>query len=135
MQLGLGVDRIMFIIMIFMIITHLISCLWVLLPQFFEADDGNSWITGTDIDQEQEGWRSSLYATSVYWTITTMSTVGYGDISGTNGPEKIFCAIIMIIGVTFFSYGNGAVASLLSNFDSAEAVNKTNLESLRSIRQ
>ena len=78
---------------------------------------------------------SNLYIISMYWTITTMSTVGYGDISGVNNHERIYCAMIMIIGVTFFSYVNGAVASLLSNMDQHEAENKENLETLRQIRQ
>ena len=84
---------------------------------------------------EGEDWIGEVYVTSMYWTITTMSTVGYGDISGTNSSERIFCAAIMIIGVTLFSYVNGAVASLLANFDQVEVINKKNLDTLRTIRQ
>jgi len=54
---------------------------------------------------------------SLYWTVTTITTVGYGDISGTNNYERAFCSVVMIVGVFAFSYANGAFTSLLSNVD------------------
>mgnify|MGYP002053148656 CR=1 FL=1 len=32
----------------------------------------------------------SAYITSMYWTIATMTAVGYGDISATNDVERFF---------------------------------------------
>ena len=58
-----------------------------------------------------------LYAMSFYWTITTITTVGYGDINGTNTTEFIFCSIMMVIGVVGFSFANGSLASIITNFD------------------
>lgn len=58
---------------------------------------------------------------SFYWTITTITTVGYGDISGTNTIERIFCSIIMLVGVISFGFANGTLASIISNSDEADA--------------
>ena len=46
MQVGVGIDRIMFIVMIFIIFCHLIACIFILIPQFFDdADDSqDNWI-------------------------------------------------------------------------------------------
>ena len=54
-----------------------------------------------------------LYATGFYFTITTITTVGYGDIHGLTVSEKVFCTIIMFIGASSFSYVSGSMASLL----------------------
>lgn len=57
---------------------------------------------------------AALYCLSFYWTITTITTVGYGDIEGTNDIERLFCSIIMIVGVILFSLANGALASIIT---------------------
>ena len=41
--------------------------------------------------------------TCMYYSLTTLSTVGYGDYSPSSIMEKIFGSIIQIFGVTFFS--------------------------------
>jgi hypothetical protein len=68
---------------------------------------------------EQEFTNMEIYMLSLYWTITTITTVGYGDISGTNSIERIFCSIIMLIGVISFSYANGSLSSILTTYDSS----------------
>lgn len=62
-----------------------------------------------------------LYLTSFYFIITTFSTVGYGDISGANNIERIFCIIIMCLGVTAFAAGTSELTNLLSNYDQENA--------------
>lgn len=57
---------------------------------------------------------------AVYWTVTTITTVGYGDILATksNNLEMLFCAVAMIIGVIAFSFANGSLTSIISDYDS-----------------
>ena len=57
------------------------------------------------------------YIESLYWAVTTITTVGYGDISANNNLEKIYCILVMIIGVLCFSYASGSLSSILSNSD------------------
>ena len=65
---------------------------------------------------------SNLYMTSFYFTVTTIVTVGYGDITPVSIIEKILCVILMIIGVIGFSFVTGALASIISNEDSNKAI-------------
>ena len=58
-----------------------------------------------------------IYTVSLYWTITTITTVGYGDISGTNNYERMFASFVMVVGVILFSIANGALASIISSLD------------------
>ena len=61
------------------------------------------------------------YLTSFSFIITTFSTVGYGDISATNPIEKIFCILIMCLGVTAFAAGTSELTNLLSSYDQENA--------------
>jgi hypothetical protein len=62
-----------------------------------------------------------LYKVSFYWATATITTVGYGDIGGTNNTERVFCAIIMLFGVIAFSFANGSLTSIIQNVDSNNA--------------
>ena len=50
---------------------------------------------------------------AIYWTVTTIATVGYGDVVAVNTTERIFCSCAMIIGVLAFTFANGSFASIL----------------------
>jgi len=45
--------------------------------------------------------------------ITTLSTVGYGDISAKNPTEKVVCIIAMIMGVASFAYVTSTMTDLV----------------------
>lgn len=62
-----------------------------------------------------------LYVASIYFTVTTIMTVGYGDISAYNSTERGFCILLMLIGVMSFSYTTGALSSLIASSDSKES--------------
>ena len=61
------------------------------------------------------------YLTSFYFIITTFSTVGYGDMSATNPIEKIFCIVIMCLGVTAFAAATSELTNLLQTYDQQNA--------------
>jgi hypothetical protein len=52
-----------------------------------------------------------------YFTIVTIATVGYGDISPATSYERIFCIFLMVIGVTGFTFVSGALSSIMQNQD------------------
>jgi hypothetical protein len=72
-----------------------------------------------------------VYLTSFYFTVTTITTVGYGDISGHTKAEKIFCILIMVIGVIAFSFASGSLASVIQNYDNENAQLKSRLKVLQ----
>lgn len=77
-----------------------------------------NWIYQKGIEDYNEG---DLYVTAVYFTVTTIVTVGYGDITAQNNVEKIVCVFLMIFGVISFSFATGALSSIIANVDSTEA--------------
>jgi hypothetical protein len=58
-----------------------------------------------------------LYIMSVYFTLTTVCTVGYGDILATTEWERMYCIVLMLVGVSAFTFISGALSSIISNYD------------------
>lgn len=48
------------------------------------------------------------YVTAMYWSITTLTTTGYGDLHAVNSQEKIFDIFYMLfnLGLTAYLIGN-----------------------------
>jgi hypothetical protein len=62
--------------------------------------------------------------------VTTILTVGYGDIHAYSILEKWVCIALMIIGVISFSFATGALSSIIYNHDKSEAKLKEKLSVL-----
>ena len=61
------------------------------------------------------------YCSSFYFVITTMTTVGYGDMPIGTSTEQLFCICLMMSGVFIFSLVSGSLASILASFDQTNA--------------
>jgi Trk K+ transport system NAD-binding subunit len=46
-------------------------------------------------------YREYSWPTSVYWTLTTMTTLGFGDITFESDPGRIFSVVVLLSGSTF----------------------------------
>jgi hypothetical protein len=46
--------------------------------------------------------------------VTTMTTVGYGDMTVGTDNERAFCAFVMVVGVIVFGFVSGSIASTLT---------------------
>ena len=45
--------------------------------------------------------RQYSWVTGFYWTLTTMSTLGFGDITFTSDPGRIFSVVVLLSGIVF----------------------------------
>jgi hypothetical protein len=70
----------------------------------------------------------------MYFTVTTVLTVGYGDITAYSVGEKIFCIFLMVIGVISFSFSTGTLSSLIISIDERDAVQKEKIVTLNYIK-
>jgi len=97
----------------FLILVHVVACLWIFIAKFDETSKLN-WIYIKDYDDLND---YDLYVPSFYFSVTTIVTVGYGDITAISSTEKIVATFLMIIGVIAFSFATGALSSIIANID------------------
>jgi hypothetical protein len=63
-----------------------------------------------------------------YFTIVTISTVGYGDISPVTGPSKIFCIVLIVVGIgTFLTVVSNIAQMLISQQQNRIRVRRLNM--------
>jgi len=77
---------------------------------------------------------SDLYVTAFYFTVTTLVTVGYGDITAYSFEEKIFAIFLMLLGVVSFSFATGSIASIITSYDSQTAMLKEKIATLNEMQ-
>jgi voltage-gated potassium channel len=96
-----------------LLIAHWLACGWIALGGIRAAGD-----------------QLTLYVRALYWCITTLATVGYGDIVPTNNRQMVYAMAVMLTGVGVYGYVIGNVANLLSNLDLAKRHYTENMDRL-----
>ncbi|KAB2049859.1 hypothetical protein ES319_A13G206400v1, partial [Gossypium barbadense] len=85
---------------------HSAGCFYYWLARHHKTP-ANTWI-GTAVEDFKHRSVWLCYTYSIYWSIVTLTTVGYGDLHAVNTGEKIFNMIYMLfnIGLTAYTIGN-----------------------------
>jgi Trk-type K+ transport system membrane component len=118
LKIDIGFERIIVMALNIIALIHFSACIWVMIAKFDETSM-NNWICMKGL---QDARRSKTYVTALYFTTTTILTVGYGDISAYNMPEQIFCIFLMCVGGFSYSFTTGILSSVISSSDSSEAI-------------
>jgi potassium voltage-gated channel Eag-related subfamily H protein 8 len=54
---------------------------------------------------------------SCYFSLTTLATVGYGDLTPVSTREMICGILVMMVGIVFFSHIMGSFIEIISNYE------------------
>ena len=113
---------------------HFVSCAWFALPWLIggscEMDDEPcNWVTRHGLSRHATSIRR-MYVKAVYWTVATMTTVGYGDIIPENEIEELASIIVMLIGSLMFAYIFGLMATYVASMDHTTSTFKMKVDSM-----
>uniref|UniRef100_A0AC34REF4 Cyclic nucleotide-binding domain-containing protein n=1 Tax=Panagrolaimus sp. JU765 TaxID=591449 RepID=A0AC34REF4_9BILA len=73
----------------------------------------------------------SRYVTSLYFTLSTITSIGFGNVSATTDLEKIFTIIMMILGSLMYASVFGNVSAIIQRLYSGTARYHTEMSRLR----
>ena len=76
-------------------------------------DPATNW--GIGWLKKDDNWQN--YVTASYYIITTVTTVGYGDIHATTTSERIFSIFIMVLGISFFGLFSAGLIAIMTQHD------------------
>lgn len=82
------------------------------------------------IEGEEAGFKN--IPTSIYWSIVTLTTVGYGDLSPITPLGQFIASILMVLGYGIIAVPTGLVSVEFSNINKASTPEHSNTQSCRS---
>ena len=113
-QMNTGLIRLISFILSVLIIVHIVGCLWHFTAVLYNFD-GTTWVVRNNLIDASN---FSVYVASIYWAFSTLTTVGYGDISAETDLERIVAIFWMLLGVAFYTFVIGQLTALISNINS-----------------
>lgn len=117
---------IFFTVMKVLVLSHFVACLfWGLSAQIHK----DAWFDHVfnDVSIRNAGFLVQ-YVASLYWSVTTLTTTGYGDILPGNTEERIIVNLLLLLGVSVFGYVTSNVVMIMGYTGIKEArIRKMNI--------
>lgn len=107
-------------------VAHILGCMWHWLAVLAGPENLN-WCSKLGIQDED---KSLQYLVSLYWAFTTMTTVGYGDVTPATSVERVYAMMGEIIGAGTFGYIIGRVSAIFEHFDVEDAIESEKMEQI-----
>jgi Ion channel len=100
-----------------MLTLHVLSCIWI----YIGANNEGTWITASSgIGKDTADY--TLYITSFYWVVTTLTTIGYGDYKGFTTNEYMYTMFVEFAGIAFFSFIMGSINNVFFSDDDLDMI-------------
>ncbi len=105
--------RLFLLVFWILVAAHLIACGWI-----FIGGPGELATNG------------ETYLDAFYWTITTLTTIGYGDRTPTGPIQTVFVTVIMLLGAAIYGFIIGNIANIIANIDVAKSQFRERVENV-----
>ncbi|CAL5221214.1 g3363 [Coccomyxa viridis] len=97
------------------VLINLMGCLWLFTGITEDHRGGDCWLKSVGNVDLRKASPVDQYVAALHFAMTTMATVGYGDVAPTTRTERIIAMVIMAVGLLLFGLIIGAVGSLLED--------------------
>ncbi|CAI7805390.1 unnamed protein product, partial [Closterium sp. NIES-54] len=111
--------RVVKLIFIELYITHVAGCFFYFLATTYPPDqEGSTWIGSLTLgDLTYTNFREidlyTRYFTSLYWSVITMATIGYGDVHPVNAREMVFAMAYISFDLVLSAYLVGNITAMV----------------------
>jgi voltage-gated potassium channel len=105
--------RLVLLVFWILLVAHMVSCGWILISE-------NPLKLGP----------VPLYIRAFYWTITTLTTIGYGDIIPSGSVQTVFVIFIELLGAAMYGMIIGNIANLIANINVAKSQYREKLDKI-----
>lgn len=126
LKLNRNVISIIKLLFSFFYFNHLFACLFYLLARIRHFDY-TTWIYHKGLLDRSN---LEIYIWCLYWNLTTVTSVGYGNISAFSWEEKVYSIIIISIGVVMYSSFIGNFSLIISAMKEKENELRDKLQEL-----
>jgi hypothetical protein len=114
LNVNLRFIRVLQMIMNMLFMAHLLGCFWYYIA--VNSSEEVTWITEHAPDAaDPESDLTVRYMYSLYWALTTLTSVGYGDITPANHGERMYTTMALLVGALVFGYVLSDVGTLFAS--------------------
>lgn len=110
-NLVLNFLRMLFILLV---IAHWSACLFYFIGTIRAKGESATWITRYGF---QDSTPIEMYVNAMYFSITTMTTIGYGDIVPVSSSEYIVVMFLELLAGITFAYVIGKIGDLFKRYN------------------
>lgn len=102
------------ILFISVLVAHSFACFFYFTANLQSSSAYETWLSYYNL--EDADWKKQ-YLYSIYWSLITMMTVGYGDISPKNEYETLIAMIVAVFGCGVYAYNINSVGMILQDLN------------------
>ena len=114
LEINRGMTKVFYFAITVLMSIHISGCLYYYMAKIQDFGP-DTWVSKSLLlDQPL----ASQYIAALYWACYTLTTVGYGELSGWTDIERIYSMIWMCFSVGFYSFTIGSLTSILSHLNS-----------------
>ncbi|XP_075752154.1 voltage-gated delayed rectifier potassium channel KCNH8 [Rhipicephalus microplus] len=126
------------LMLMFTLVSHWLACIWfVIAVQEMESFPNNniSWLNQLSMKLQYDVLRpldmAATYITALYFTTSSLTSVGFGNVAANTNAEKVFSILTMLIGALMHAVVFGNVTAIIQRMYARRSLYQTKLRDLK----